>query len=257
MTPYDQYIFAAAAVIGTYLAMALVLWVTQRSPYAETLHTYRGIAHNFLTVINVIFALNIAFLANDTWSAHDRARDAVFQEAGSLRSIADLAAHLPDPLLAKVDAATKAYIKSTVESEWPLLGRRAACEDTCARLDALITLLSGARVADALPPGVHAQLVRQALEVRAMRDIRISLSQTHVNPFKWLGMAFLGFLTIVSIAMVHIDLPRAQLMSVLLFATAAAPTAGIILVHGNPFQEPMAVDATPIAELLETGTAIP
>jgi hypothetical protein len=37
------------------------------------------------------------------------------------------------------------------------------------------------------------------------------------------------------------------MLSVLLFATAAAPSAAIILVHGNPFQEPMAIQAAPIA----------
>jgi hypothetical protein len=97
---------------------------------------------------------------------------------------------------------------------------------------------------------VHSAMLQQAAQVRSMRDQRIALSRTHVNPLKWMGMAFLGLLTMISIAMVHVDQPRAQLLSVLLFATAAAPTAAIILVHGNPFQEPMAVRSAPIAALV-------
>jgi hypothetical protein len=62
-------------------------------------------------------------------------------------------------------------------------------------------------------------------------------------------MAFLGFLTMISIAMVHVDRSRAELLAILLFAAAAAPTAAIILAHGNPFQEP--VTAAPIAAILE------
>ena len=84
---YDQYYLALIVVIGTIPAVIFLLWLTQRSRYAKSIHSYRGIVPNFLSVMGVLFALNLAFLANDTWSAHDRARHAVFQEAGSLRSI--------------------------------------------------------------------------------------------------------------------------------------------------------------------------
>ena len=97
-------------------------------------------------------------------------------------------------------------------------------------------------------------LLQQAAALRGTRDLRVALSQTHVNPLKWLGMAFLGLLTMVSIAMVHIDQPRAEVLSVLLFAAAAAPTAAIILVHGNPFQEPASVGTAPIAAILDLAT---
>jgi hypothetical protein len=93
--------------------------------------------------------------------------------------------------------------------------------------------------------------VQAGEEVRSARDLRIALSHTHVNPLKWLGMAFLGFLTMISIALVHVDQSRAELLAVVLFASAAAPTAAIILVHGNPFQEPAAVSAAPIQAILE------
>jgi hypothetical protein len=51
--------------------------------------------------------------------------------------------------------------------------------------------------------------------------------------------------------MVHVDQRRAQLLAVLLFATAAAPSAAIILIHGNPFQTPFAVSSAPIAGIGE------
>ena len=46
---------------------------------------------------------------------------------------------------------------------------------------------------------------RKASEIRDERDQRVALSQTHVNPLKWLGMAFLGLLTLLSIAVVHVE----------------------------------------------------
>jgi hypothetical protein len=46
---------------------------------------------------------------------------------------------------------------------------------------------------------------------------------------------FLGFLTMASIAMVHVDQPQAEFLVVLLFAPQQPPSAAIILIHGNLF----------------------
>lgn len=247
---YDQYVLACVVIAGTALGVVLLLWLTQRSRYATGLRSFRGIAQNFLTVINVIFALNLAFLANDTWNAHDRALGAVFDEAGSLRTIVTLAQHLPDAGREAVRQSVATYA-SAATLEWPLLARRHSSGSADHALDAMLVQLSGERVALAVPPAVSAQMLHAASRVRDTRDLRIALSRTHVNPLKWLGMAFLGFLTMISIAMVHVEQPRAETLAVLLFAVAAAPTAAIILIHGNPFQQPMAVDPQPIAAVLE------
>ena len=97
----------------------------------------------------------------------------------------------------------------------------------------------------------QALMLARASDARADRDLRVSLSQTHVNPLKWLGMAFLGFITLVSIAAVHLERPRAAFVAVLLFALAAAPTAAIVLVQGNPFQHPAAVTPKPLEVVLQ------
>jgi len=251
LTPFDQYVFAFLALIGTYVAAALLLWLAQISHFAPFIRSFRGIAHNFLTVINVIFALNLAFLANDTWEAHDAALNAVHREAGSLRSLQDLAGSLPEPSRSAVLDAVHAYAEETVATEWPLLGRRESSPLVQDRLDVLIALIASPVIAKAASSTVHAGLLDQAVRLRDVRDLRVSLSQTHVNPLKWLGMAFLGFLTMVSIAMVHVDNAKAQFLSVLLYATAAAPTAAIILVHGNPYQQPMAIASAPLLSVID------
>ena len=248
---YDQYYLAAFVVIGTVPAVVFLLWLTQRSKYAGFIQSYRGVAPNFLSVIGVLFALNLAFLANDTWSAHDRARHTVFQEAGSLRDILALAERLPDPARARVVQAVRDYAQLTVTADWPLLALRESSAETADAQQALLVLLSSAEVGSAIGSSVQSLMVQQALEAGSLRDVRISLSHTHVNPFKWLGMAFLGFLTMISIAMVHVDQSRAELLAIVIFASAAAPTALLILVHGNPFQEPAAVTPAPIAALVD------
>jgi len=79
------------------------------------------------------------------------------------------------------------------------------------------------------------QLIAQ---IRARRAERVGLSRTHVNPLKWASMAFLGFITLISIAVIHADTPEAALVAMVLFGLASAPVATIVLIHGNPFQPP-------------------
>ena len=250
---YDHFALALAALLGTFIATGGMLWLAERSRFHNALLTFQGIVPPFLNVVGVLFALNLAFLANDTWAAHDRARDAVFTEAGALRGILLEVRQLPEALRGRIENAAQAYLRLSVNEEWPLLSNRRSDPKAVALLDGLQSDLSSPALAQAVNPPVQAMLLQQISQVRAMHDLRVALSQTHVNPLKWLGMAFLGFLTVVSIVMVHVEHPRAAFLSALIFAAASAPTAAIVLVQGNPFQEPLGVSAQPLAAVADKG----
>lgn len=242
---YDHYGLALLAVLGTGLAVAAIQGFIQGSRWAGWARSLQGVAPPFINIIGVLFGLTLAFLANDTWSAHDRAMNAVYREADGLRSIAALTAGLPDPLRDRLQAAIARYARAS-SAEWPQLAQRRESTQVQAEADGLLALLATPEVAAVAGGNVQALMLRKASEIRGDRDLRVALSKTHVNPLKWLGMAFLGFLTLVSVAAVHVERPRAAFVAVLLFALAAAPTAAIVLVQGNPFQHPSAVTPAPI-----------
>lgn len=246
---YDHYGYAFVAVAGTFLSAWMLQWAMSRPRHAAFLTSIRGVVPPFINIIGVLFALTLAFLANDTWSAHDRAMNAVYREADSLRSIVALAGKLPEAQRGRVRAAVADYADAAARVEWPLLGKRESSPLATDRLDALLAVISADGVAAGAGASVHALMLKQATEARDSRDQRIALSKTHVNPLKWLGMAFLGFLTMLSVAAVHADNIRAAYVAILLFAASAAPTAAIVLVQGNPFQQPTAVSPAPIAAL--------
>lgn len=247
---YDHYGYALVALFGTFVASALLVAWMHDPRRAAWLLSLKGVAPPFINIIGVLFALTLAFLANDTWSAHDRATTAVYREADSLRAIVSLTRSLPEPSARDIDRAVAAYAGSAVAVEWPLLAQRRHSTETSAELDRLLGVVAARSIGETLGPAVHEQLLVRVMEVRESRDQRIGLSQTHVNPLKWLGMAFLGFVTMLSVAVVHVEHPRAALVAILLFAAAAAPTAAIVLVQGNPFQQPTTVSTGPIAALL-------
>jgi hypothetical protein len=244
---YDHYGYAFFAVVGTFAAVVAVQWALHRPRWAGWIASLQGVAPPFINIIGVLFGLTLAFLANDTWSAHDRAINAVFKEADSLRSITVLSAQLAEPLRGDVRAAVSRYGNASA-GEWPTLAARQSSAEVSVLADALLTLLANPKIAASAGENVQALMLRKAVEIRDERDLRIGLSQTHVNPLKWLGMAFLGFLTLLSVSVVHVDKPRAAMVAVILFALAAAPTAAIVLIQGNPFQQPTSVTPAPIVE---------
>lgn len=247
---YDQYLYALVALGGTALGVALVQWFIQGSRWSGWAYSLHGVVAPFINIIGVLFGLTLAFLANDTWSAHDRATNAVFREADALRSLVALSDTLPEPLRAQTRASLRDYARASA-AEWPLLARRQSSDQVPALADRLLKLTASQALAQAIPSNVQALMLGKVSEIRAQRDLRIGLSQTHVNPLKWLGMAFLGLVTLLSLAVVHVDRPRAALVAMLLFALAAAPTAAIVLVQGNPFEQLSPVSAAPIVAAVQ------
>lgn len=246
---YDHYGLALVAVLGTLVAVLAIHWFAQHSRWAGWVRSLEGVAPPFINIVGVLFALTLAFLANDTWSAHDRAMSAVYREADALRSIAALADALPPPLAERVRGTVADYARASA-AEWPELAQRRESAELAREADRLLTVLAAREIEVAVGGTLQALMLHKAAEARADHDQRVALSKTHVNPLKWAGMAFLGFLTLLSVAAVHVDRPRAAMVGVILFALAAAPTAAIVLVQGNPFQQPTAVTAAPISAIV-------
>jgi hypothetical protein len=242
---YDHYGYAVVALLGTSLAVATIHWLLQKSPWREGLRSLHGVAPPFINIIGVLFGLTLAFIANDTWNAHDRATNAVYREADALHSLLVLAGPLDQPLRGQLRESLNAYAQACAD-EWPRLGQRQASPLATERADALLLLLAGPQLARVAGANVQSLMLKKASDLRDERNLRIGLSQMHVNPLKWLGMAFLGLLTLLSIAAVHLEQPRAALLAICLFALSAAPTAAIVLIQGNPFQRPSSVSPQPI-----------
>lgn len=247
---YDHYGYALFAVVGTFATVWAIYRLMAFSPRAAGIRRLQGVAPPFINIIGVLFGLTLAFLANDTWNAHDRATTAVYREADSLRSILTLAEALEKPAGGRLHEAAVDYGRAVVD-EWSYLAQRGVSSDATAKADALLALLVSPEIAREAGGNVQMLMLQRAADLRNDRNLRVSLSQTHINPLKWLGMAFLGLLTLLSVAVVHADNARAALVATLLFALAAAPTAAIVLVQGNPFQVPSVVSPAPIIQAID------
>ncbi|WP_374573435.1 hypothetical protein [Phenylobacterium sp.] len=246
---YDHYAYAAVAMLGTLAAVVATYWLLAGSPWSEWARSLAGVSSPFTNVVGVLFGLTLAFLANDTWTAHDRATNAVLREADAIRGLLIVSRTLDGPERNALHAAIADYARASV-AEWPLLARRSISPAAIDGGDRLLSLAASRAVGASVGGTVQQLMLRQVTAIRESRDLRIGLSQTHVDPLKWLSMAFLGFLTLLSVAVVHVGDPKAALVAMVLFGSAAAPTAAIVLIHGNPFQRPSVVASAPILAAL-------
>ena len=247
---YDHYAYAAVALLGTALAAVTLLRAIAAPRWRAQMLSLVGVVPPFINVLGVLFGLTLAFIANDTWSAHDRATNAVYREADALRTLDALARDLPAPQQDTLRQAVREHARATV-SEWQQLAHRSSSPQAQHSADRLLSLVASRAMAQATDSNVHRLMLDTVVQLRGDRDQRIALSHLHDNPFKWMGMAFLGLLTMVSIAVVHVEHLRAAATALVLFAVAAAPTAAIVLMQGNPFQSPSFVSPAPIALLAQ------
>lgn len=256
LTTYDHYGYALVALLGTWAAVVVVSKALVNPVWKDRLLTLRGVVPPFINIVGVLFGLTLAFIANDTWNAHDKATNAVYREADELRSLVVLSGSMPQPLRTEFRQRLSAYAQASA-GEWAQLAQRQLSPRTEALSADLLLNVASAEVAGGVGSNVQAVMLKSVADVRQARDLRISLSQTHLNPLKWLGMAYLGFLCILSLAVVHVDNPRAAAAAIVLFSLSAAPTAAIVLIQGNPFQQPSFVSAQPILAAVALATVPP
>ena len=139
--------------------------------------------------------------------------------------------------------------------EWPKLAHQQSDSQIYRDIAALTALVVSKEVANSLDQTSHAYLINQVDRIKEAHSQRVILSETHINPLKWLGMAVLGFITMISIVMVHGDQVKAEIIAVVLFVIAATPTAVIVLVQSNPFQQPTDLVPTPILCVVQSTEA--
>jgi hypothetical protein len=185
-----------------------------------------------LTPLAVIFGLLVGFLAADVWPNFERARAVVAQEAGALHQAALLADALPAEERGLVKSGLREYVTRAVKEEWPALAAASQSLKTSTNgLGKILTMLLTRRQDGINRLAVDEHIV-QALE-RALdaRRQRILMSYTAVSGIKWFVFMVLAGLIELTIAMVHVDERGTQVITMLIFATAVAVSALLIMAY--------------------------
>lgn len=238
-------VLAALYVGWSLLLHALTFRLSTRS-WAGTL---QGIVPPFIASVALLFGLLTGFLGNDVWTRNKEASRAVLTESESLKTLHTLSITSASDM-SSIRAALRAYTASVISEEWPRMAEHGSAPQTDAALAALLREVSNPTIARAASQVVHQALLGAVLRVRAARAERLSLSSDRTNDMKWISVLILGAITLLAVALVHLERPRAQLAALMVFTAAAVVALGLIAAQEQPFDGPLQVSAAPIEAAL-------
>jgi Protein of unknown function (DUF4239) len=245
--------FAATllATIGTLGITGVILVFLSFGPFtARQARTFRGVVAPFLGVSTVILGILIGFLANDIWDRDRRARVAIRSEADSLITLFTLVSTFDRPA-DEIAAAIRSYSTTVTSKEWPAMAEGDDAPQAERSLDDLLRAVVRSVEAPDSNPVLDRALLDAAMAIRASRNTRLTLSRDETGPFKWIAVIVLSVLGQISIAVVHLERPRPQILALAILSASLIFVIGVLAAHEVPFAPPFPVSSAPIAEVLD------
>ncbi len=240
---------------GTFLSAAVIHRLVHSLAVGERARAFKGVSPGLLPPLGIIFGLLVAFLASQVWGDLDRAHTAVNREASALRAVVILSQSFPEEA-ARLRGFIRQHIREAQTDEWPAMARRRAT----------ITIVPGSlaqamQTALALPAQGEGQAAAQRAIVAELENAldarrqRILISQSQVNPVKWISLIVQAICTLTAIAMVHVDNRTTSAVAMGLFSTAIAVCILLIAAHDRPFIGQKAVQPTVLLQVQPDDTA--
>lgn len=212
---------------------------------------FKAVSPAMLSPLGVVFGLFVVFTAAQVWNDNERANTAVDQEASALRDVVILAATFPGEPEARLRALVRLYIEQAAQREWPMMAQGiASLRFTPA------PLAEALQVALALAVSSEGQKAAQRGMVTALesafdaRRQRVIISQSRVNPVKWLCLFVQAACALFAIAMIHCDNRLASAIALWLFATGVAASVLLIAAHDRPFRGEISVGPEPLLQVM-------
>jgi len=246
LPPIGIFLTLAALYFGLVLVLRILLFCP---PFGRYMQSLTGIVAPFFNASAILFALLAGFLANDIADRSRQAYRAVQTEAGELRNVYTLSiAALAD--MAAIRETLKTYAESITTDEWPAMEEGYGSSRTSAAYDELLRRISDPSIAKSSGNAVHAALLNAAVHAGNARTERLAIASDHTNDLKWLVVIVLGLITQISIALVHLERPRAMTTALLVFASAAVITLSLVAFQEYPFYGAFHLSPAPIVETI-------
>ncbi len=246
----DWQIIAVLLVSFTFTGILCVAASFHRAarPIAER---YKGVVAPFFVSAGTMFALMTAFLGNAVHESVRSATQAVMMEREGIVRIITLAEAQPNnPAIWALPDQARAYVRSVLTDEWPLPPGRYRAPQTEAALRQMFTTVAHHDMAVLGGNAVQAAFLRALEEISAGRIVRLGLSRPDADNLRWMGVLLLGLLTQLSIAAVHLDRARAQVLALLLSTAATVTALAVVATTERPFTGLLTVSRAPLEHLL-------
>jgi putative flippase GtrA len=236
-------------ILATFVTVGLIFWLINSPRTGGVFRRLTNVSPQLVAIIGLLFGLYMAFFANDIWSIRDRAQTMILEEADGLRGMLDVAGSLPVDAGAPLATAVRGYVEAAVR-EWPLLARGESSPQARELFRQLNRVALGDPLTGRLGPSAQYTVAHNLEKAQSARYHRLALSQRRGDPLKWFAVACLGALTLLTVALVHLENWRSQLAAMLIYASAISVGFTAAYLERSPFQA-FVVSSQPIAELID------
>ncbi|KAA0970780.1 DUF4239 domain-containing protein [Aureimonas fodinaquatilis] len=230
--PQTALIIAIFVFVATMAGVALlILAVGQRLP------AYRYLlipAPPFIGVIATMWALALGFAASDLWVLANKADQALTTERSAIIRLADLAS--PGALnWAELRDEISNYVGAVEKHEHARSDLDAGHEEVDQTLQNILQI--------AIHPPMIVSSIAELKLVGALDDLhearsqRLAVNKSAIDASKWYLMFSLSFLTMITIALVHLDKPVAGYSAIAIYSIACLAGFWILVVHLDPLSD--------------------
>jgi len=150
-----------------------------------------------LSILGAIYAVALGFMLSDAWLAYQTAAADVREEAAAASSIYREAVLLPDFCAAPLQDASKAYVQTVVNTEWPSMAKRQPDWRAAPLLQHLWQTTNECR-AHEVDSYDHEQVFRALETLQARRDSRIGDYDGHLSFMMWAVLLFGAIIVIAA-----------------------------------------------------------
>jgi hypothetical protein len=242
-----------ASLAGAFLVVCGLIWLLMGLPSTRLMMRTlgAGVAPPYIGAIAVLLALLTGFVANDAWDRHRQGVHVVQTERANLLAAYDLSTAISFDT-AGIRQKLLDYAEALTKDEWPRMAEDGSASSRAGEaLSALMSIVADPNHVKDAAPAAQAALFGAVMNLRSARGDRLALNNSQGDESKWVTLLVLAGLTLVTTALIHVERPIAQAVTMLIFSSGMVVTLGVIALHERPFDGPLAVRADPLQEAVE------
>jgi hypothetical protein len=238
------FLFVGATVGLSIVGMLLV----RRSVTLSTLESHNQVAGFIYSVVGVVYAVLLAFIAIVVWQQHTEVQSQVEQEANQLGDLYRNAQVFPEEFRARLQNQIRLYSRIVVEKEWPAMAKGETSPDAWAAYNQLWRAYQQVEARNDHEKLWYAKSLDQLDQLGDYRRLRLLSNRAAVPALMWVVLLATGIITIgFSFFFGTQSSPAQALMTAALSATIGFvlfliwdlndPFAGLVRVEPDAFHQ--------------------
>jgi Protein of unknown function (DUF4239) len=183
--------------VGTSVGLAIGgMLLVRRSVTLSTLESHNQVAGYIYSVVGVVYAVLLAFIAIVVWQKHTEVQSQVEQEANQLGDLYRNAQVFPEEVRTRLQNQIRAYSRIVVEKEWPAMVKGETSPDAWAAINQLWRVYQQVEARNDHERLWYAKSLDQLDQLGDYRRLRLLSNRAAVPGLMWVVLLVTGIITI-------------------------------------------------------------